>query len=294
MKLGRAFCTFGLLLCAPLAASAQSSFPALDRWKAAVLAGDSSALDNLYSKIPPSRVKVSQGAESRDPGEEPRFWSALGSRGIANLNPKILEVERLQPGAVALVLRIEFTLRADSGVQPFLVSASQVWVEQGDSWRIYITQRSGVVPNPPIRLPQPAKPNTGLYPPPAEATAEISSALRATAKDHKNVILVFGGNWCYDCHVLDATFRSAKIAPLVNANYHVVHINIGDGDKNLDLADKYGVPLRQAVRVPSLAVLDSTGKVIYSQRNGEFDDTARLSPGDVTAFLEKWKPAHPG
>ena len=259
-----------------------------------MLEGNSSALEDLYSKIPPAQVKFSPGGQSADPDEEPQFWSALASRGIANLNPKILEIERPEPGAVALVLRIVFTLRTDSGVQPFRLSASQVWIQQGDAWRIYMTQRSDVLPNPAIRLPEPAKPNTDLYPPPEHAPAEINSALRAAAKDHKNVILVFGGNWCYDCHVLDTTFRSAKVAPLVNANYHVVHINIGDGDKNLDLAEKYGVPLREAVRVPSLAVLDSAGKVIYSQRNGEFDDSARLRPADVTSFLEKWKPAHRG
>jgi thiol:disulfide interchange protein len=105
------------------------------------------------------------------------------------------------------------------------------------------------------------------------------------------VILVFGANWCYDCHVLDATFHSKDFAGVVSANYHVVHINVGDeGDKNLDLAEKYGVPLKKAVRIPSLAVLDPDGKVIYSQKNGEFDDSVRIGPDDVAAFLTKWKP----
>jgi thioredoxin 1 len=141
-------------------------------------------------------------------------------------------------------------------------------------------------------LPQPAKPNTALYPPPEEAQAEIAAALASAAKDHKRVILVFGANWCYDCHVLDATFRSKDFAPVVAANYHVVHINVGDdGDKNLDLAEQYGVPLKQAVRIPSLAVLDPNGKVVFSQKNGEFDDSVRIGPEDVAAFLKKWAPA---
>jgi hypothetical protein len=81
----------------------------------------------------------------------------------------------------------------------------------------------------------------------------------------------------------------------VNANYHVVHINVGDdGDKNLDLAEKYGVPLKQAVRIPSLAVLNPDGSVVYSQTQGEFDDSARIGPADVTAFLKKWAPSHQG
>jgi thioredoxin 1 len=270
-------------------AGSSSTFAPLEQWKAAVIAGSPAPLGDLYLKDPPARARTPQG-DTMDPGEEPQFWSLLSKRGIRNFNPKILEIQRPQQGAVALVLRLEFVAHTDSGDQPTVISTSQVWVQQGGAWKIYISQRGQAEPNPTFRLPQPSKPNTDLYPPPAAAPAEVDAALRAAARDHKRVILVFGGNWCYDCHVLDATFRSSKIASLVNANYHVVHINIGDGDKNLDLADKYGVPLRKAVRVPSLAVLDSRGKVIYSQRNGEFDDSARLSPEDVTEFLEKWKP----
>ena len=99
-------------------------------------------------------------------------------------------------------------------------------------------------------MPEPAKPNIQLYPPPEEAQAEISSALAAASKDHKRVLLVFGGNWCYDCHVLDATFRSKAFAPIVNANYHVIHINVGNYDVNLDLADKYQIPLEKGRSQP--------------------------------------------
>ena len=104
------------------------------------------------------------------------------------------------------------------------------------------------------------------------------------------MILVFGANWCYDCHVLDATFHSKAIAPLVEANFHVVHINIGEQDKNLDLAAKYGVPLKKGV--PALAVLDPNGTVVYSQKEGEFENSVRIGPADVTAFLKKWAPTH--
>jgi thioredoxin 1 len=103
------------------------------------------------------------------------------------------------------------------------------------------------------------------------------------------VILEFGGNWCFDCHVLDAAFHSTAIAPLVEANYHLVHVNIGEFDKNLDLTKKYDTPLDKGV--PALAVLDADGKVIYSQKQGEFESSARLDTQDLIQFLEKWKPA---
>lgn len=270
-------------------ARAQSAFAPLDLWKNAVETGNTTALTELYSVTPPAETKTSQGV-TEEAGAEPHFWSALAASGLSNLHPKILEIAHPQAGVVALVLRIEFNLKTDSGVQPFVVEASQIWAEEGGNWRILQTERGDLEPAPHMRLPEPAKPNTDLYAAPERARAEIKAALASAAKDHKRVILVFGANWCYDCHVLDATFRSKAIAPLVEANYHVVHVNIGDGDKNLDLADKYGVPLRQHVRVPSLAVVDASGNIIYSQKEGEFDDSARLSPDDVTGFLKKWAP----
>jgi|SRR5277367_2968320 len=293
MKLSRMISIVALLVVSQAAAFGQQSasgFEPFDRWQAAVLAGNQTALAALYTSNPPSQNQTPAG-KSLNPTEEPMFWSALAGQGLSDFQPKILSISRPQPGEVALVLRIEFKLKTSSGIQPFTVEAAQVWIQQGNDRRVAMTQRSDLTPSPTFRLPVPAKPNTALYPPPEKAEEEISAALASAAKDHKRVILVFGANWCYDCHVLDATFHSKTFAPVVTANYHVVHINVGDeGDKNLDLAEKYGVPLKGHVRIPSLAVLDPDGKVVYSQKNGEFDDSVRIGPDDVAAFLTKWKP----
>src|SRR5690349_316607 len=127
-----------------------------------------------------------------------------------------------------------------------------------------------------------------IYAENANAKKEIAEALEAAKKTHRRVLLIFGGNWCYDCHVLDAAFHSKEIAPTLNRNYVVVHVDIGEYDKNLDLAEKYGVPLKKGV--PAAAVLGSDGKLLYSQKQGEFESAKRISKEDVVAFLEKWKP----
>ncbi len=272
------------------AVSAQSVFAPFDLWKTAVENRDTTALTQLYSIAPPARTKSPQGVTD-EVGEEPHFWSALAASGLSDFQPKILAIEHPHAGIVVLVLRIEFNLRTDSGVQQFVVDGQQAWAQEDAGWRILETVRGDMEASPAFRLPQPAKPNTDLYPPPAAASSEIKAALARASKDHKRVILVFGANWCYDCHVLDATFRSKAIAPLVEANYHVVHINVGDdGDQNLDLANHYGIPLKTPPRVPSLAVLDPSGKLVYAQEHGEFDNSAILGPADVTGFLKRWAP----
>lgn len=281
-----------LVLLGSMAAAAQSAFAPVDRWDQALRSGNQAALAAFYSRIPPAVIETNVGAVA-DPEEEARYWSQAMTKEPTSVNPKLLTIEPKADGRVEAVLRIEMTFPGSSGPQPFAAAVHQLWQQQGGQWRIVATRRSDLEPNPPRRLPEPVKPKTDLYAPPEEARVEIDAALASARRDHKRVIVVFGANWCYDCHVLDATFHSKAIAPLVDANYHVVHVSVGDEeDRNLDLAEKYGVPLKKGI--PGLAVLDPDGKVVYSQKEGEFENSTRFGTGDVTAFLKKWAPPHAG
>jgi thiol:disulfide interchange protein len=127
-----------------------------------------------------------------------------------------------------------------------------------------------------------------IYSDTADAHSEIQNALTTAAREHKRVILDFGGNWCGDCQVLDIYFHDPVNAGLLNANYVLVHVSIGRYDRNTDLAEKYQVPLKRGV--PGLAVLDAHGRVLYSQKNGEFESMGKMESSSVTQFLNKWKP----
>ena len=69
----------------------------------------------------------------------------------------------------------------------------------------------------------------------------------------------------------------------------MVHVDIGpDGKKNADVAKQFDVPLNKGV--PALAVADSDGKLVVSQKNGEFEDARQLTPEVLLEFLNQWKP----
>src|SRR5580693_8426570 len=105
-----------------------------------------------------------------------------------------------------------------------------------------------------------------IYPAPAQAKIDLAAALAESAATHKRVILDFGGNWCTDCHVLDIYFHDTANKPLLEANYILVHINVGRFDENLDIAERYQIPLRKGV--PALAVLGEHGELLYGQKAG--------------------------
>jgi thioredoxin 1 len=126
-----------------------------------------------------------------------------------------------------------------------------------------------------------------LYPPPSQAEADITAAIKFAALQHKRVILDFGGNWCTDCHVLDYYFHDATNKPLLDANFILVHVNIGRMDANVQIAERYQVPLKKGV--PAIAVLNGRGELLYSQKTGEFETMRHMQTGAVTEFLEHWK-----
>ena len=126
--------------------------------------------------------------------------------------------------------------------------------------------------------------NKNLYSETANASADIAAAEAAARHDRKRILLDFGGNWCGDCQVLDYYYHQAPNAELLAKYYVVVHIDIGHIDKNLDIAEKYHVPVAHGV--PSLGILDDRGKVLYAERAKEFEHT---SPEAVAAFLNHWK-----
>jgi hypothetical protein len=207
------------------------------------------------------------------------FWTGLKVR---SLTLDIIQSNSPQPGLQQVVLEAKVRSAASPGERTLYVSEGQLWQQQGEQWRLLVAKRTG-----PARLQQPTSTNKDIYPSGADARVEIKDALAQASREHKRVIVVFGANWCYDCHVLDLAFHRPDIEPLLKHNYEVVHVDVGEGDKNQDLMQQYQVPMKRGI--PGLAVLENDGKLLFSQKNGEFEKARALSPEDLLQFLNKWK-----
>ena len=134
---------------------------------------------------------------------------------------------------------------------------------------------------------EPVSRKTDLYPADADAPKEIQEALRRAVIEKKRVLLIFGGNWCYDCHVLDRALHEGLAGSIVVQKFLLVHVDIGEGEKNPDLVKTYRIPLNKGV--PAVAVLNSDGKMLYSSGDGEFESARTMLKKDLVAFLNRWK-----
>jgi thioredoxin 1 len=257
------------------ATDSTTGFPPLDQWKAAVIAGDAATLRMLYSTDPAAQVQANGVAANAE--ADVNFWLGLKVRSMK------LEIVRIteHPGAEGVIFKAEVQTGPNGGTMS--VTDAQGWRKQGEQWRITGAERTDAP-----HLKQPSDMKKDLYPANVDARAEIKEAEDKAATEHKRVLLVFGANWCFDCHVLDLAFHRPDFSSTIEG-YEVVHLDIGpDGKKNGDLAKLYDTPLDKGI--PALAVLESDGKVVVSQKNGEFEDARSLTPEALLEFLNKWKP----
>ena len=265
----------GLFFLAPPLSSITSiaqtpAFNGVERWKASLTPAGMFSLKTLYSTNPPAEFVAKGQQPAPDITPETDFWQNLVS-SATGFQVAIVEAQD-RNGLHLVTLAVSMKMKTGNGLHSRYVTEQQGWQQQGNAGASSSLMHSDVVKMPPA-----LKQNPHLYDTAANARLEIQEALAKAKKLHQRVILVFGANWCYDCHVLDQAFRQIDVSHRLANGFQVVHVDIGDdGKKNNDVAADYQVPLAKGI--PALAVLDPDGKLLYSQKNGEWESAAPWIP----------------
>jgi|SRR5213078_2914410 len=117
----------------------------------------------------------------------------------------------------------------------------------------------------------------------ANAKAEIAQALADAAKASKPVLVIFGANWCEDCRALDLALKSGKNAALMSEEFKVVKVDVGRFDRNLDIANAYGNPIKKGI--PAAVIVASDNRVLYATRAGELADARSMNADGIYGFF---------
>ena len=147
------------------------------------------------------------------------------------------------------------------------------------------------VPEPVVTEPvvtEPSKPKREpIYVEEGNGKELIAAALKKAQRDHKHVLIEWGGNWCGWCYKLHDVFHNdAAVHPIVHEEFELVLIDSG---KNKDLMLEYGGTDRQ-YSFPHLTVLDEQGAVLTNQETGSLEEGPKHDPQLVSEFLSKWVP----
>lgn len=126
----------------------------------------------------------------------------------------------------------------------------------------------------------------GDYDPRRKPRVDIANALTQARQDKKLVLLDFGADWCLDCVVLSSLFRDRTVAPYLAQHFHVVKIDIGEWNRNLDVSKEYGDPIKKGV--PAVVVLSPLGSTVASTANGALSTARNARASDVMKLLQSW------
>jgi thioredoxin 1 len=116
----------------------------------------------------------------------------------------------------------------------------------------------------------------------ANAAADLQRALAAAQSNRNDVLLVFGANWCPDCRELDKALNGSSHA-LIAGRFQVVKIDVGRFDKNLDVANQYGNPIKMGI--PAVVVLSADNHIVYSSTAGELANARKMGQTGIYDFL---------
>ena len=119
----------------------------------------------------------------------------------------------------------------------------------------------------------------------ADAKADLQRALGAAQASGTPVLVIFGANWCADCRALDKALSTGKNAELVAREFKVVKVDVGNFDRNLDLAQRYDNPIKKGI--PAAVVLSPKEEVLYATRLGELADARNMSDTGIYDFFKR-------
>jgi thiol:disulfide interchange protein len=126
------------------------------------------------------------------------------------------------------------------------------------------------------------KPLPEPYSAEADAKADIKAALARAKTRNTRVLIEFGGNWCPDCRVLAGVLSLAEVKAQMDKKFEILAVDVGRRDRNLDVAEAYGLSLKG---VPTVLVLGNDGKIVPDGVILSLSDARGMTPQSIVDTL---------
>jgi len=123
----------------------------------------------------------------------------------------------------------------------------------------------------------------------ADAWADVRVAKERAKISGKKTIVAMGANWCHDSRGLAAQFDKLRFQILLNAHFELVYVDVGQKDRNIDMAQEFGV--NDIVGTPTVFILSSKGDVLNLETAPTWRNAASRSEDEIFDYFRSF--AHP-
>ncbi len=126
----------------------------------------------------------------------------------------------------------------------------------------------------------------------ADAKQVIDTAIAEAKLQKVPVVIIFGANWCPDCRALNESIEHGKKAAQLAKTFKIVKVDVGNFDKNLDIAQRYGNPIQ--IGIPGAAILSTENQALYVTKAGELATARNKGDEGIYDLFQKAASHHKG
>ena len=102
----------------------------------------------------------------------------------------------------------------------------------------------------------------------------------------KQPVIIFGGNWCPDCRILEGTLAMPTIKKFIDQHYQIMHIDIGRYDRNMELMNHLNIESKKGV--PRVVILDFKKNIVNSSTSSEWTTARDRKQQEIYNYFQKF------
>ena len=102
----------------------------------------------------------------------------------------------------------------------------------------------------------------------------------------KQPLIIFGANWCPDCRILEGTLQLPTVKKFMQANYSILHVDLGEYDINMSLLEVLGIPKEEGV--PRVVIFDNQGNPLNLETNDRWRTARDSKQQEIFNYFQKY------
>jgi len=120
------------------------------------------------------------------------------------------------------------------------------------------------------------------------AQDDVDAALSEAKETGKHAIIVMGADWCHDSRALAGWFETPRFETMLQDNFVVRYIDVGQKNRNIDVAQRFG--LETIVGTPTIIVTDSQGEVLNLETAPSWRNAASRTEDSIFEYFTSFAP----